>query len=114
MALEVLRGLDSIRGEGINHVGASKDGWGKHIIINHEENMISFRIQKGPIGEVGKNGCQVVDIIAGALEIIDGLNILYPSDDNTATIVDLKSAIEWQDKRTKDREQRNVEGKSEK
>lgn len=82
------------------------------IFVDHAVNMISFRIQNGPIKEVGKNGCQVTDIIAVAKHIIEELNKNFPCRENAMTITHLDEALLWQLKRTMDREARNVEGLS--
>jgi len=113
MALETLCGLEVIRGEAIGYSGVSPLAWGKNILITPDDNMISFRLQKGPIKEVGKNGCQVVDMIAMAKLIIERLNEQFPCRENAMVITKLDEAILWSDKRTSDRIARNVEGKSE-
>lgn len=124
MALETMVGVTEIRGEKVlqdrvkNPDGSvnwpATDEARKHspIFVDHDVNMISFRIQNGPIKEVGKNGCQVVDIIAVAKHIVEKLNEKFPSDYNQHTLYHLNEAIKWQDQRTKDREARGVEGKS--
>jgi len=82
------------------------------IFVDHEVNMISFRIQNGPIKEVGKNGCQVEDMVATAKHIVEQLNAKFPCRENAMMITKLDEAIMWSKKRTMDREARNVEGQS--
>ena len=82
------------------------------ISVSHSTNMISFKIQDGPIKEVGKNGCQVADMIAVARHIINELNIKYPCRENAMTITKLDEALMWQAERTRNRVERNVEGTS--
>lgn len=82
------------------------------IYVRHDVNSLSFTIQNGPIKEVGKNGCQVSDIIAVAKHIIEELNKKFPSRENAMTITKLDEALLWQAKRTMDREARGVEGLS--
>lgn len=82
------------------------------VCVDHEKNMISFKIQDGPIGEVGKNGCQVTALIEVAKHIIHKLNQDFPCEENLMTIEQLRLAINWQNQRTKDRKNRNVEGKN--
>ena len=85
----------------------------KHpIMINHEANTISFRIQNGPIKEVGINGCQVDTIIHAAKKILEGLNAKFPSEYNELAINKLGMALAHLAERTKNREQRGVEGTS--
>lgn len=82
------------------------------IYIRDDVNSISFTLQNGPIKEVGVNGCQVTEMIWVALEIIKGLNEKFPCRENAITITKLEEALMWQDKRSKDREARGVEGLS--
>ena len=83
---------------------------GKYIIINHEDNTITFKIQKGAIKENGINGCQVEDMVRTAKEIVLGLNSNYPCKENEKMITCLQEAIHWSQERTRDREKRGVEG----
>jgi hypothetical protein len=80
------------------------------IQINHEKNIIQFKIQSGPIKEFGKNGCQVDDMIRASLLIIKGLNEIFPSDYNLSAIQHLYSAISELEQRRLDRVQRGAEG----
>ncbi len=133
MALKTLLGVDKINGETIvcmddlrikfpekfNESGSMDYKWFEKdirphnfIYVRHDVNSLSFTLQNGPIKEVGKNGCQVTDIIAVALHIVKGLNDEFPSEYNLGTIANLEKAIYWQTQRTKDREQRGVEGQS--
>jgi hypothetical protein len=124
MALETLKDVNAINGEKILQERAlSEDGsidWQKTdelrkespIFVDHDVNMISFRIQNGPIKENGKNGCQVEDIIATAKVIIEGLNTKFPCRENSMVITKLDEAIMWSKKRTADRQARNVEGRT--
>jgi hypothetical protein len=82
------------------------------VCVDHKANMISFKIQDGPIKEVGLNGCQLTDMVEVSLEMLKKLNEKFPCRENSMTITKLEEALMWQEKRTKDREARNVEGKS--
>ena len=82
------------------------------IYIDHDLNMISFRIQNGPIKENGINGCQVDTIIEAAKVILEGLNAKFPCRANSKAISRLDEALMWLEKRTKDRTKRGVEGTS--
>jgi len=82
------------------------------IYIDHGVNMISFRIQDGPIKEVGKNGAQVDTLLHTAEIMIEGLNKKFPSIDNDIAIKAIRSAIYALERRKRDREMRGVEGRS--
>ena len=82
------------------------------IYVRHDVNSLSFTIQNGPVKEQGINGCQVDTIIEAAKLIIEGLNKNFPCRENAMAITKLDEALMWLEKRTKDRENRNVEGKS--
>lgn len=134
MALNTLKNIKEVNGEKIvimddlinkypekfNESGEMDYAWfeseirpNAFIYIRHDKNSISFTLQNGPIKELGKNGCQVVDMIAISKIIIEKLNEQYPCRENSMTITHLDEALMWQEKRTKDRVERQVEGKSE-
>lgn len=133
MALETLAGVTKINGEQIvvmdelrekhperfTETGAMDHKWFEETIrpnafiyVRNDKNSLSFTLQNGPIKENGKNGCQVTDVIAVAKHIIEELNKKFPCRENAVTITKLDEALMWQEKRTKDREVRNVEGLS--
>ena len=133
MALETLKGVKEINGEKIvvmdelreqfperfTPTGAMDHEWferdirpNSFIYVRHDKNSLAFTIQNGPIKEVGKNGCQVADVIAVAKHILEQLNAKFPCRENAMTITKLDEALMWQEKRTKDREKRGVEGQS--
>jgi len=125
MALETLKGVEKIGGfEVLQERPKKADGsvdWdlfddqrkSKPIYIDHEVNMVSFRIQDGPIKENGVNGCQVDTLIHAAKVILEGLNEKLPDWRNEDAIDSLKDALYRLEQRTKDREARGVEGTSE-
>jgi len=115
MAIETLNNVNEIGGFGVTHLtGSDTIGtFDNHIIIDHDVNCIGFRLQKGPIQEVGANGCQIDTMILACLKIIEGLNSQYPCYENVGVIQGLKDALSWLEQRRLDREQRNVEGKNE-
>lgn len=124
MALETMKGVEEINGEKIlQERPLKKDGtidWDQFdelrkeqpIYVDHRLNMISFRIQNGPIKEVGKNGCQVEDMVAVAKHIVEKLNDKFPCQENAEMLFHLRKAIAWSKQRTLNREKRNVEGLS--
>ena len=82
------------------------------IYIRKDKNSLSFTLQNGPIKEVGKNGCQIDSIIASAKTILESFNKENPCRENSMAITKLDEALMWLEKRTKDRENRAVEGTS--
>ena len=81
--------------------------------VSVTRNVIAFAIQDGPVGDAGVNGIQVTDMLNCIKEVYKSLNNAFPCRENSLTITKIEEAIHWQDARTKDRENRNVEGKSE-
>ena len=71
---------------------------------------ISFTIQSDPISEVGVNGLQAFDLLVFVKDLFKSLNAVFPCRENSLTITKLEEAIHWQEARTKDRENRGVEG----
>lgn len=71
---------------------------------------IQIKIQDGPIGEVGKNGEQIEILGEIWLKILQHFNRKYPCRENSITITKIEEALMWQEKRTKDRTLRGVEG----
>jgi hypothetical protein len=131
MGIETLNGVDKIGGEAVvnmdllrekypekfNESGAMDWQWFEEeirpnafIYAHHGKNSLWFTMQKGPIKEVGKNGVQWTTLIEAGLHILKGLNSRFPCRENTLTITKLEEALMWQERRTKDRESRGVEG----
>ena len=71
---------------------------------------VTFKLQSDPIGMVGVNGCQASDMLEFIKCLFESLNKAVPNRETSITITKLDEAIMWQDKRTKDRIKRNVEG----
>lgn len=117
MALETLRPIGKINDVQLAHYengnvymdGETPPG-GPYVEIDHDKNVILFRIQKGPIKEVGLNGCQVDTLIGVAASIIEGLNKNFPCAENDEALMHLVGAIQALAKRKTNREARGVEG----
>lgn len=77
------------------------------------EVKVIFQIQSDPIGEVGVNGCQAVDMLKYVGHLFESLNEAFPCEENEKTIEHIIYAINQQKIRTADREKRKVEGKNE-
>lgn len=117
MALETLKGVKEIGGFEVadklfTELQIATMHFPPAIFINHRANTITFKLQNGPIKEVGVNGCQVDTIIEAAKLIIEGLNEKYPCDENRDVIHFLHRALGSLAHRTADREERGVEGTS--
>lgn len=112
MALETLRGVEHINGHTVKRVEWNQPE-GNHIEVNDKSNAITFKIQDGPIKEVGINGCQVDELVSTALLIVKGLNAKFPCDENVKAMTALYDAYSWLQQRKHKREIRGVEGKSE-
>lgn len=131
MALETLRGIKKIDGfdvivmddlkeqypEKFNKSGAMISEWFEKeirpknfIYLRHDVGSISFKIQSDTVSKVGIDGCQMTAMIVAARIIIEKLNAKFPCPENEKTIEHLNYALSWQERRTKDREARNVEG----
>lgn len=80
------------------------------ITIKPEHNVVTFKIQDGPIKDVGHNGCQVDDMINVAHSIIAVFDSKFPCDENKDALDGLMVAMAALDARRVDREARNVEG----
>jgi hypothetical protein len=107
MCLETLKDVKEIGGFEVTRDWEEGD---KFICIREASNAIGFRLQNGPIKEVGVNGCQVDTVIEAAKLIIEGLNKNYPCRENAVAITKLDETLMWLEKRKKDREKRGVEG----
>ena len=131
MALETLRGIESIGGfkvvvmdeireknpemfrpDGsmIYHLFDQQIRPFNYIYVRNDVNSLSFNIQNGPVKEVGVNGCQVDTIVEAAKIIIEGLNKNFPCRENSMAITKLDEALMWLNKRKQDRINREVEG----
>ena len=82
------------------------------IVIDHDWNVIQFKLQSGPIKESGVNGCQVDTIIEAAKLILEGLNDKFPDPENEMAINKLECALAHLAERTRQRTERGVEGTS--
>jgi hypothetical protein len=133
MALETLKGINKIGGfdvvvmdnlrelfpEKFNESGAMDYKWFEadirpynFVYVRHDVHSLSFTLQKGPVKEVGVNGCQVDTVIEAAKLMLEGLNKQFPCRENALAITKLDEALHWLAARTVNREKRGVEGQS--
>ena len=73
---------------------------------------VTFTGQRGPIKEVGVNGCQIDDMIKFARMTIEVFNAKFPCRENSLAITKLEEAEMWLQRRTENRLERGVEGVS--
>lgn len=73
---------------------------------------VTFTGQRGPVGEVGVNGCQIDQMIEFARKTLEVFNMKVPSRETSLAITKLQEAEMWLKERTRVREERGVEGTS--
>ena len=126
--INTLKDLETINGKGIlqeriyhgdnktiDWVATDKAREEKPIFIDHDVDMISFKMLTKPASEGGNlNLCQWSDLVTTGLEQLKYLNNKFPCKENAVAITHIETALLWNDKRTADRVKRNVEGKNEK
>ena len=92
--------------------------FGSFISIENAEDVkgvapiVKFTIQSDPIGEVGVNGVQALDMLEYTKCLFQSLNDAFPCRENALTITKIEEAIHWQHARTRDRLNRQVEGQN--
>lgn len=80
-----------------------------HLYLRHDKDSLTFNMMTSPVSEGGK-GCQATDLIEVALRMISFLNHKHPCPENAETLQYLSAALVSQEARTRDRENREVEG----
>ena len=63
------------------------------IVTDPGRSIIMIKLQDGPVGEVGMNGCQVEDCITFFKKVIEGFNSKSPNHHNDNAISKLNQAI---------------------
>lgn len=72
---------------------------------------VTFIGQRGPIKDVGVNGCQIDDILTFVLGTIQTFNKKFPCRENSLAITKLEECLHWLDARKQERQTRGVEGR---
>lgn len=80
--------------------------------ITHDDATLSFKMQEGPIKEVGENGIQVNEVLQTMIGYLKVLDKEKTCEYNDKTIRFIAMAIEAQEARSRDRIDRGVEGTS--
>lgn len=78
--------------------------------IQVDADGVRFTGQKGPIKDVGLNGCQIDDMIVFARKTLEAFNQHVSSRETAIAITKLQEAEHWLLARTRNREKRGVEG----
>jgi len=117
--LEVLHDVKEIDGFNVIHIDEDMGIPIPHylsvhgpVVIDEHLNMIAFRIQKGPINEVGVNGCQIDTIVQAVKYLVVRHDQSHPSPYNTKAIDHLQGVLDAFAERKVERERRKVEGTS--
>lgn len=77
------------------------------------DNLDTVRFQNGPIQESGVNGVQNEDLAAIIIDRLQGFQTgHFACRENAVALTKFQEGLMWLQKRTADREARNVEGKS--
>jgi len=79
------------------------------ICIDHEKDMISFKMMTSPVSE-GGSGCQLTTLTNTSLIMLSYLNAKFPCRENSISVTKLEEFLMWQKKRTENRKARGVEG----
>jgi hypothetical protein len=76
----------------------------------HAETTINFKLQDGPIREVGVNGRQIDELFAWGLDRLREMQGAVPSRETALAITKGEELMHWLEHRRKGREVRGVEG----
>jgi len=79
------------------------------VIATNEFGFVKF--QKGPVKEVGVNGCYQEDLIAIVIDRLQGFQAgEFACSENEQALISLKKALSWLNARTRARAAQGVEG----
>ena len=76
-----------------------------------ETALCELRFQNGPVPEVGVSGATNETVIAAVIHRLEILNAKFPCKENEDALISLKDALQALESRTRNRQQRGVEGK---
>jgi len=80
-----------------------------------DEEFCNINFQKGPIKENGVNGCQQEDLLAIVIHRLEGFQSGdFACIENAEALYHTKLALQYLNNRTKERQERGVEGLSKK
>lgn len=114
MALDTIRFMTEVDGDRIGRKEWNAPKEQPFIVINDRDNAICFRIQKGPVKEVGVNGVQIDRLFEIGLGILAVLNRKHGCAHNDEAIAHFRRGLRCLRARKKDRMERGVEGTNKK
>ena len=92
------------------HLLTDQLGGESHTFLRFDKNCILFKLQDGPIKEVGVNGCQIDFILNVVMALLQGANEKFPHAENEKAMDHIMKAWQALQRRTKERTERGVEG----
>ena len=85
------------------------------ILTGVSQTVGNVKFQKGPVKQTESNGCFIEDLIVICMDRLEGFQTGdFACRENAIALMRLSEALEVLDERTKDRQDRGVEGKFEK
>lgn len=84
------------------------------VILGKDGRTVTFVLQRGPVREVGRNGCDLIDMLEFTRLTLEAFQAKFACRENAIAITKLQEAEMWLRERTRDREERGVEGTSSK
>jgi len=82
------------------------------ILTGISETVGNIKFQKGPVKQTETNGCFIEDLIVICMDRLEGFQDGdFPCRENALALTKLEDALKVLDERTKDRQERGVEGK---
>lgn len=68
------------------------------VYVRLDKNSLSFTLQKGEKHQVGKNGCELVDVIGVVKHILELVSSKAPNENQAEAITKLEESIMWLEK----------------
>lgn len=75
-----------------------------------DRQSVTFIGQRGPINEVGVNGCQIDDMATFLIGTLEVLNKKFPCRENSIAITKFQEGLMWLTERRHERQGRGAEG----
>jgi len=82
------------------------------VFLGRDGRAVTFALQRGPVREVGHNGCDITDMLEFTRLTLEAFQAKFACRENAIAITKMQEAEMWLRERTRDREERGVEGTS--